>query len=185
MCYGNLVGNGSSALITKAALLEVGGFNTELRARCAQGCEDVQLYFRIAERHLFALVPEYLTGYRTTRTNMSSDVLQMYRSWMLVTGEMHNRQPKLATAIHAGQNLFIGGLLERAIASRQPWPALSLASRLLPRDPHLLAGRLFRSARGAVSALRRKWRQSLGSQLPALERFVIGDPTVVTSDNGV
>ncbi len=55
MCYGNLIGNGSSALVTKAAIIEAGGFNPLLRARRAQGCEDYQLYFRIAERYLFAL----------------------------------------------------------------------------------------------------------------------------------
>jgi glycosyltransferase involved in cell wall biosynthesis len=171
LCYGNLVGNGSSALITKAALLEAGGFDPSLRARSAQGCEDLQLYFRIAERHLFALVPEYLTGYRRTPTNMSSDLLQMYRSWMLVTGDMKRRQPRLATAIETGRNLFVGGLLERAIAFRQPSQALFLASRLLWRDPRILAGIVFSRACGMIF---RRW-QSSRSQIPACERFVIGE----------
>jgi glycosyltransferase involved in cell wall biosynthesis len=178
MCYGNLIGNGSSALVTKAALLEAGGFDPTLRARGAEGCEDFQLFFKIAERHQFALVPEYLTGYRRTPTNMSSDLLQMHRSWMLVTDEMKRRQPKLARAIRAGQNLFVGGLIERAIAFHEPGRALVLASCLLLRAPLLLAGMLSQLLHGAMSSIPRRWRQSRGFQTPNLERFVIGDPTV-------
>jgi glycosyltransferase involved in cell wall biosynthesis len=176
ICRGNLIGNGSSALVTKAPLLEAGGFNPLLRARCAQGCEDYQLYFRIAERHLFALVPEFLTGYRRTPTNMSSDLFQMYRSWMLVTGEMRDRQPKLANTIHVGANLFIAGLLERAVEFRQFKQAHFFAGRLLWRDPVLLAGTLLQSARRALSPLRRRWRRWRGIRAPVRERFAIGDP---------
>jgi glycosyltransferase involved in cell wall biosynthesis len=181
LCYGNLIGNGSSALATKAALLEAGGFDSSLRARSAQGCEDLQLFFRIAERHLFALVPEYLTGYRRTSTNMSSDLLQMYRSWMMVTDDMQHRQPKLATAIQTGRNLFVGGLIERAITFRQPSPALFLASRLLWRDPTILAGIIFSRACGMIW---RGWRHSIPSQLPTPERFIIGDPALPSQDRG-
>jgi glycosyltransferase involved in cell wall biosynthesis len=181
LCYGNLVGNGSSAIITKAALLEAGGFDASLRARSAQGCEDLQLYFHIAERHRFALVPEYLTGYRRTPTNMSSDLLQMYRSWMLVTGDVKRRQPMLATAIEKGRNLFIGGLLERAIAFRQPAPALFLASQLLCRDPMILAEIVSSRVRGVIS---RSCPHSAGSQVPPPERFVIGDSALPSRDTG-
>ena len=175
LCYGNLVGNGSSALIRKAALLEAGGFDSSLRARSAQGCEDLQLCFRLAEQHLFALVPEYLTGYRRTPTNMSSDLLQMYRSWMLVTEDAKARQPRLAAAIETGRSTFIRGLIERAIASRQPGPAIFLASRLLRRDPAGLASMVFSRACGVIS---RRWRHSFRSRVPAPERFAVGDPAM-------
>ena len=175
LCYGNLIGNGSSALIRKVALLEVGGFDSSLRARSAQGCEDLQLCFRLAEQHLFALVPEYLTGYRRTPTNMSSDLLQMYRSWMLVTEDAKARQPRLAAAIETGRSTFIRGLIERAIASRQPGPAIFLASRLLRRDPAGLASMVFLRACGVIS---RRWRHSFRSPVPAPERFAVGDPAM-------
>ena len=110
---------------------------------------------------------------------MSSDLLQMYRSWMLVTGDMKRRQPKLAKAIQAGRNLFVGELIERAIASRQPGRALILASRLFWHDPTTLAGIVFSRARGIIS---RRWRQAHRSQFPALERFVIGDPALPSRD---
>ncbi|HEX4637311.1 MAG TPA: glycosyltransferase, partial [Rhizomicrobium sp.] len=48
MCGGNLVGNGSSPLLRKSAVLEAGGFESGLRAAHAQGCEDLLLYFRIS-----------------------------------------------------------------------------------------------------------------------------------------
>ena len=172
MCNGNLVGNGSSALVRKSAVLEVGGFNTTLRAQRAQGCEDLHFYFRIAERHSFALVPEFLTGYRSTPTNMSSDLIQMYRSWMLVSKEMQERQPRLAKAVRTGTSGYIGFLLDRSISLRQPRQAFFFGGCLLIRDPSLLATVVFSRARTFV----RGWRQSRDPQILAQERFVIGMP---------
>jgi hypothetical protein len=135
MCGGNLVGNGSSALIRKAAILEAGGYDSSLRARGAGGCEDLQLYFRIAERHLFALVPECLTGYRQTRTNMSSDVLQMLRSWEIVAEEMSSRCPEYLAEIAIARESMMRRLLSRAVSNRSAIQALHLAIHLACHNP--------------------------------------------------
>ena len=74
MCMGNVVANGSSPLMRRQIVLECGGYDPTLRARGAQGCEDLQLYLKIAERYEFGLVKEHLTGYRRLPGNMSSDV---------------------------------------------------------------------------------------------------------------
>ena len=60
----NLVGNGSNPLMRKDRVLEAGGYDPDLRDRDAQGCEDWQLYLRLAERYEVAVVPEWLVGYR-------------------------------------------------------------------------------------------------------------------------
>src|SRR5262249_31909993 len=49
MCRGNIVGNGSSPLIPKQVLMEVGCYDPQH----PHFCEDLRLYFRIAERYHF------------------------------------------------------------------------------------------------------------------------------------
>jgi glycosyltransferase involved in cell wall biosynthesis len=118
-CQGNLVGNASSALFRREALAAIGGFDPTLRARSAQGCEDLQLFFRIAEKYQFAMVPEYITGYRTSALNMSSDLRQMLRSWEIVAEEMFNRHPQEDANIRLGRTYFLRWLAERAMAQRR------------------------------------------------------------------
>ena len=81
--YENIVGNGSSVLVRKSVLQELGGFDPWLREQGAEGCEDLLLQLRIASRYKFREVPAYLTGYRKHRGNMSSDRDRMSCSGML------------------------------------------------------------------------------------------------------
>ena len=115
MCRGNLVGNGSSPLMRKSAILEAGGFEPGLRAARAQGCEDLLLYFRIAERHEFAVVPEHLTGYRRHAETMSEDSLQMLRSYHLVAREMCRKYPEYAEDIRLGEADLADWLIRKAL----------------------------------------------------------------------
>ena len=103
MCRGNVIGNGSSPLMRKSAILEAGGFESGLRAARAQGCEDALLYFRISERHEFAVVQEHLTGYRRHHEAMSEDSLQMLRSYHIVTAEMRRKYPEYTEVIRLGE----------------------------------------------------------------------------------
>ncbi|MDI1296701.1 MAG: glycosyltransferase family 2 protein, partial [bacterium] len=66
----NIVGNGSGAMMRRDAVLAVAGYDTGLRAQGAEGCEDYSLYFALAERYRFALVPQTLVGYRESAANM-------------------------------------------------------------------------------------------------------------------
>ncbi|HEY0087164.1 MAG TPA: glycosyltransferase family A protein, partial [Allosphingosinicella sp.] len=81
LAYRNVVGNGSALLLSKPAALEAGGYDESLRARDAEGCEDVSLQLQVARRHPVALVPEYLVGYRLVPGSMSRSGEQMLRSW--------------------------------------------------------------------------------------------------------
>ncbi|WP_082010566.1 glycosyltransferase family 2 protein [Novosphingobium malaysiense] len=112
---GNFIGNGSAALMTRAALEHAGGFDSTLRARGAQGCEDFSIYFRIAEKYRFALVPEPLTGYRVMAGNMSSDMLRMLRSFDLVVSEMLERHPQHRADVMAGRRYYLEWSLLTAI----------------------------------------------------------------------
>jgi glycosyltransferase involved in cell wall biosynthesis len=127
MCRGNLVGNGSAALMRRAAVLEAGGYSTSLRAQGAQGCEDLLLYCGIAARHRVAVVPDFLTGYRQNTLTMSRDLPQMRRSWHLVAMELRARHPELKADIDLGEEFAVFWLLKRALWARRLRDAAALA----------------------------------------------------------
>lgn len=80
----NFVGNGSSLLIRRSALEAVGGYDTSLHRRGAQGSEDYLAQLKLASLFKVGVVPEYLVGYRVTPRSMSSRGQSMLRSRMLV-----------------------------------------------------------------------------------------------------
>jgi glycosyltransferase involved in cell wall biosynthesis len=176
LLVGNFIGNGSSALLTKSAISIVGGYDSSLRARGAEGCEDYLLYLKLAERYRFAVVRERLTGYRRTPTNMSSDLCRMLRSWRLVAAEMRDRHPKHGRIIEAGVNWYAAWLLERALLSGSLSEAARLASILSVRRPDLMVRPVLEAAQeliGSTWPLRRDKARSLRSvESP---QFVIGD----------
>lgn len=134
MCRGNVVGNGSGALMRKRAMLDAGLYDPSLRSRNAQGCEDLKLYFAIAERYLFAVVKEHLTGYRRIDWNMSSDVLQMERSNTLVTAEFQERYPQYGALFRMARITFLKWLFVRAVRLRRPWETWVLARKIFALD---------------------------------------------------
>ena len=95
----NFLRNASSPLIRRAYLQEIGGYDPSLRARGAQGCEDLALYLAVAERWEFDLVPEYLVGYRTGVGRMSGNHLAMARSWEIVIADNRSRHPELPSKL--------------------------------------------------------------------------------------
>ena len=135
LAYRNFVGNGSSALIRRSAFDQTGGYDPSLRARGGQGCEDWKLYFEIAERHHFGVVPEPLTGYRDLPDNMSSDVLQMLRSRDLCTADLLSRHPELEKAFRAGRNRLSRLLFHRAIRRGRADEVARLALSIARYDP--------------------------------------------------
>jgi glycosyltransferase involved in cell wall biosynthesis len=130
MCRGNLAGNGSSALMPREVVLEVGGYDETLHAMKAQGCEDLKLYFQIAERYPFACVREFLTGYRLGAENMSNDYLRMLRSYDLVMTPAQARHPALRPHFRKGRVETLRWLTIRAIRAG----AWSNASALLAEN---------------------------------------------------
>lgn len=117
MSCGNLVGNGSAPLMRKAAVLAVQGYDPGLHDQGAQGCEDLKIYFAIAERWHFAIVPHSLVGYRATQASMSSDARRMLRSYDLVMNPARQRHPALASEFRKGRIYLCEWLLRRAATS--------------------------------------------------------------------
>src|SRR5258708_4104598 len=55
---GNFIGNGSSAMVRREALVAANGFERGLRASGARGCEDLLCYCRVARADDFAVGAE-------------------------------------------------------------------------------------------------------------------------------
>ena len=92
---GNFIGNSSSTVMRKAAVETVGGYDTTLRARNAQGCEDQALYISLARNWDFTFVPKYLIAYRVHPWSMSRDFERMARSQALVLADLHRLRPRV------------------------------------------------------------------------------------------
>ncbi len=131
----NFIGNGSSALMRREALVEAGGFDAGLQTKGAHGCEDYLLYFRVAETWHFALVPDRLVGYRQLPDNMSSDRTRMLRSWMLVHDEMIARHPDRARAAKQGVRNYAAWLVNDALSQRASGQLAPLLWLLLTEQP--------------------------------------------------
>ena len=71
MLLRNVVGNGSVPLLRTAALEKVGLYLTRAEQGGAQGCEDWDLYLRIAEKFRVRMVSEYLLEYRQNVSGMT------------------------------------------------------------------------------------------------------------------
>ncbi|TAU54259.1 glycosyltransferase [Rhizobium leguminosarum] len=99
----NFIGNGSTPLMPRAEILRCGGYDAGLRDNGAEGCEDLKLYLALAETLPFALVPDFLTGYRFTKGNMSSNAYRMLKSHALVMAPIIARYPHLERDIRTAQ----------------------------------------------------------------------------------
>jgi glycosyltransferase involved in cell wall biosynthesis len=136
LCEFNMVGSGSNPLMRATAVKQAGGYDTTLVKRNAQGCEDLGLYLAIAEHFEFAVVPEYLTGYRRLPTNMSSDVPQMWRSYRLVVDALRQRRPDLRRGLRQGMaNMCYSGY-RRATSAGQACEARDCLRRLILTMPY-------------------------------------------------
>jgi glycosyltransferase involved in cell wall biosynthesis len=146
LCFCNFIGNGSSPLMRRDHALEAGGFDPSLRARAAQGCEDWKLYVRLAERCDFAVVRDFLTGYRQTSGNMSSDGLQMLRSDRIVRDEIAERHPEYWLELQKGRAHYLEYVFLRSMAmgrystARAVWSELRSHGRRQALKPVALCG---------------------------------------------
>lgn len=84
LIYSNFIGNASAALIRRTCFDKVGGYDPNLKKQNAQGCEDWDIYLRIAKFYQFRVVPDFLVGYRQLIGSMSTNYAAMSKSHLLV-----------------------------------------------------------------------------------------------------
>ncbi|WP_198161131.1 glycosyltransferase family 2 protein [Anabaena sp. CA = ATCC 33047] len=99
LLYTNFIGNASVPLIRRECFDKVGYYNSELKRQNAQGCEDWDIYLRIAEHYKFRVVREFLVGYRQVNGSMSRSYLSMEKSYNLVMQDSQKKHPEIPNNI--------------------------------------------------------------------------------------
>ena len=179
---GNFVGNGSSALFRRQALIDANGFDSALRAAGAEGCEDWLVLCRVAEKYRYAVVPEYLIGYRYLPHNLSGNRPRMLRSWMLAHEAMLARLPDHGDALRTGVRNYGGWLVQDALCVWELKHLPPLLLSLLRRYPSVVLEVLLRDIPSALigkvrARLQRAQRRTAGPNHAASgRRFLIGSP---------
>jgi glycosyltransferase involved in cell wall biosynthesis len=178
LCQGNFIGNGSSALVRREALIAANGFESGLRASGAEGCEDLLFYCRVAEDYHFAVVPEFQVGYRYLPNNMSSNMTRMLRSWMLVADEIATRHPDRTALLGQGLRNYARWLLRRALTGGHLWYFGSILLLLGKRNLLLALRVVARDVpRDVVSEVWWIWRNLRHREVRHPDSsFAIGDP---------
>jgi glycosyltransferase involved in cell wall biosynthesis len=94
LCH-NFLGNASATVIRRRCLAHLGGYDSGLRQADAQGCEDWDLYLRLAEYYDYAVIPELLVGYRKLENSMSGDGHTMAKSQAIMLDKVRSRHPEI------------------------------------------------------------------------------------------
>ncbi len=98
MVLQNLLGNASVPLFRAVALEKVGLYLTRVEQEGAQGCEDWDLYLRVAEIFSIRVVPEYLVAYRQNSSGMSRNAEGMTASFAVIMSRVRQRNDDLPAA---------------------------------------------------------------------------------------
>jgi glycosyltransferase involved in cell wall biosynthesis len=135
----NIVGNGSVPLVRAAALEKVGLYLTQGGQNGAQGCEDWDLYLRIAEHFGIRVVPEYLLACRQAGSSMSINAESMAASFAVVMRQARERNSDLPSSIFrwsAGN--FYGHLVRNSYRWGYYHQCLRYLKEAVRADPALL-----------------------------------------------
>jgi len=123
---GNFLGNGSCAVVTRAAFDASGGYSDTHFAVGVQGCEDYQFYLDAARHCTFACVAEFLIGSRETPGNMSSNENQMLRSMAFVQADLLREFPEHRGKLRYVRNGLLIHIAMKALRARQFGKAIQL-----------------------------------------------------------
>jgi len=84
----NFLGNASASLIRRTCFDKVGLYDCKFFRGNAQGCEDWDMYLRIAQQYEFRVVPEFLIGYRRVKNSMSHNYERMEKSHSILMSDI-------------------------------------------------------------------------------------------------
>lgn len=154
LVMGNFLGNASTALIKKDCLQAVGLYDEEYFLQRAQGCEDWDLYLRIAGVCRFRCQPDCLIGYRQVHGSMSIDVEQMMRSYARLISKVRVSGVSVPPPVYRWSRAnYLLYMANRAAAARRRGLTAILLLRLLSSDiARVLDRQLWRLLSRALSA---------------------------------
>jgi glycosyltransferase involved in cell wall biosynthesis len=154
LVMGNFLGNASTALIKKDCLQAVGLYDEAYFLQRAQGCEDWDLYLRIAGVCRFHCQPDCLIGYRQVQGSMSIDVDQMMRSYGRLMSKVRISGVPVPPSVYRWSRAnYLLYMANRAAAARRRGLTAILLLRLLSTDlARVLDRQLWRLLSRALSA---------------------------------
>ena len=142
LLLGNFLSNASTPLISRECFDHIGMYNMDFLKFDAQGCEDWDIYIRIAQRYEFRVVPEYLTVYRQSEESMSANWKQMGRSYNLLMQWTQKRYPQIpAYVFRWSKSKYLLYLATKATKAQQIGDSLILLSKATALDPYMLTNR--------------------------------------------
>lgn len=164
----NFLGNGSTPLIRRSCIDAVGGYNINLRP---SGAEDWMLYLALSDICEFAVVPEYLVGYRQWTGANSMNIAAMQQSMEQVTRWVFQKWPTLSDGIKRwnaySTNVYLAGraietnrlaaALRYRVAAYRARPAALLEKSSFKQDARLLV---------RLAGLRRSVRRPARTSVP-------------------
>uniref|UniRef100_B8HRA4 Glycosyl transferase family 2 n=1 Tax=Cyanothece sp. (strain PCC 7425 / ATCC 29141) TaxID=395961 RepID=B8HRA4_CYAP4 len=134
LCH-DFIANASCVLIRRSCLQCVGGYDSSLKARNGQGCEDWDLYLRIAELHQIRVVPEFLVGYRQRSDSMSCNYQSMAQSRELIWETIRQKYPNIPAIIYRlSMSSFYMNLAHKCSCARQDKTALFWLCQAIGKD---------------------------------------------------
>ena len=140
LLHGNFLQNGSTPLIRRQCLDHVGMYSLDYKKSDAQGCEDWDIYLRLAEHYEFRVVDEYLTGYWQSADSMSADWKSMYRSYQLLIEGVRKRLPEIPEYVFrwSESNYFLY-MAKRATQAGEAVSSMKLLVRAVSSDLFMLS----------------------------------------------
>jgi glycosyltransferase involved in cell wall biosynthesis len=139
LARGCFISPGSTPLIKRSCIDAVGGYDATLQP---PGADDWKLYLALSEICEFAMIPEYLVGYRQVSGSISRNVTAMGQSMENVARWIFERQPNLSEELKRQSIHDIRAFIsERAFANSQFGAALYYRGRALKVYPAKLLER--------------------------------------------
>ena len=179
LVFHNFLGNASSTIIRKRSLEEVGGYRPEFDL----GCEDLDLYLRLAARFDYAVVPEFLVAYRRTPGAMSSHTERMERAHQQVLDAVRRERPMVSSRLLRSSKVnFYAYLAHASGSSVSDRGSMHWIVKSLRTDPLLTLCRIDLFAIFIRRILRRR-RESLRARKMFSGRRIIGEHAITQDAN--
>jgi glycosyltransferase involved in cell wall biosynthesis len=141
LVYRNFICNASVPLIRRECFDKIGGYNSEFRAKNGQGCEDWDIYLRIAEHYEFRVVPEFLVGYRQVTGSMSRSYMVMANGYEMMMAESQTKHPEVSQYIYnLSASLFYVYLSLKSYSCHDYWQTIIWIIKAIKLDPRRLIG---------------------------------------------
>jgi glycosyltransferase involved in cell wall biosynthesis len=129
--YETVIGTGSSMLMRRATMEELGGFDESFR-----NSEDLLFQVKTAAKHKIGFVPEYLVGYRLHPRSLSQDALAMRDVWDQMRRRLKESYQEVPAKVHDWAHARRSMSMAEGFArGRRPKEALLLLWTAVRHDP--------------------------------------------------